>query len=188
MEQCKNQIGTFVVDYWKDDMCLDLNSVEHNLVKLSKCLNVIFLNHKEDELIWKTNPSGIFSIVSAYANSFDAHYEPYWAKAWVKGMTPKVNIFFWILLQNKILTLDNLKKRGFIIINRCVLYKNDGESVDHITLHFPFTKKLWDKVCSLLNVEWVFPYTIQLFFTSWTSSSKNALIVKLWDFILPYLC
>ena len=115
MEQCKNQIGTFVVDYWKDDMWVDLNSVDHNLVELGKCLNVFFLNHEEDDLIWKTNPSGMYSIASTYANSFDNHDEPCWPKAWVKGMTPKVNIFFWILLQNKFLTLDNLKKRGFII-------------------------------------------------------------------------
>ena len=129
----------------------------------------------------------MLSISSTYANSFDVHDEPCWAKAWVKGMTPKVNIFFWILLQNKILTLDNLKKRGFIIINRCLLCKNDCESVNHITLHCPFTKMLWDKVCNLLNVDWVFLATIQLFFTSWKAPSKNALIVKLWDFILPYL-
>ena len=74
------------------------NSMDHNLAKLSKCLHAFFLNHKEDDLIWKTDPSGIFSIASAYANSFDVHDEPYWAKAWVKHMTPKVNIFFWILL------------------------------------------------------------------------------------------
>ena len=119
-----------------------------------------FLNQNEDELIWKNDPSGVFSIGSAYDDSFDDYEEPCWAKAWVKGMKPKVNIFFLIHLQNKFLTLDNLKKRGIIIINRCVLCKNDGESVEHITLHCPFTKKIWDKICSLLNAEWVFPSTI----------------------------
>ena len=84
----------------------------------------------------------------------------------MKGMTPKVNIFFWILLQNKVLTIDNLIKRGFVIINRCALCKKDGESVDHITLHYPFTRKIWDNICSLLNVECVFPSSIQIFFTS----------------------
>ena len=97
----------------------------------------------------------------------------------MKGMPPKVNIFFWILLQNKILTLDNLKKRGFIIVNRCVLCKNDGETVDHIMLHLSFTKKLWDKVCRLLKVDWVFHATIQFFFTNWMAPTMNASIVKL---------
>ena len=105
----------------------------------------------------------------------------------MKGMTPKVNVYFWILLQNKVLTVDNLIKRGFIITNRCALCKNDGESVDHITLHCPFTRKIWDNVCRLLNVEWVFPSTLEMFFTSSKAPSKNVLIVKLWDFILWYV-
>ena len=106
----------------------------------------------------------------------------------MKGLTPKINIFFWILLQDKILTLDNLVKKGFIIINRCALCKNDYELVNYITLHCSFNKKLWDWVCDLLNMDWVFPITIQLFFTSWKPPSKNVLILRLWDFILPYLC
>ena len=78
-------------------MWLDLKRVNDNLVDLNKCLNVVFLSQKEDDLIWKLDPSGIFSISSAYANSFDLYEEPCWAKAWVKGLTPKINIFFWIL-------------------------------------------------------------------------------------------
>ena len=36
-----------------------------------------------------------------------------WAKAWIKALIPKINIFFWTLLQNKNLTLDHLQKRYF---------------------------------------------------------------------------
>ena len=51
MEQCKNQFGTFVGDYWKDDMWVNLHRVDHNLGELGKCLNAVFLNHEEDVLI-----------------------------------------------------------------------------------------------------------------------------------------
>ena len=51
MEKCKNQIGTFVANYWKDDIWVDLNSVDQNLVELGKYLNAVFLNHEEDDLI-----------------------------------------------------------------------------------------------------------------------------------------
>ena len=108
--------------------------------------------------------------------------------AWVKGMTPKINIFFWILLQNKILTLDNLKKRGFFIVNRCVLCKNDEELVDHIMLHCPFSSMVWDKIWYIMSMDWVPHATIQLFFLSWKAPSKNHLSIKLWDLILPYFC
>ena len=118
-------------------------------------LNACCLNHEEDVLIWKKDPSGVYSIVSAYVNSFEDYDVPCWAMAWVKGMTPKINIFFWIILQNKILTLDNIKKRGFFIVNQCGLCENDEESVDHIMLHFSFNTKVWDKIWSLMNMDWV---------------------------------
>lgn len=73
------------------------------------------------------------------------------------------------------------------MINRCVLCMNDGESVDHIILHFLYSKKVWDDLFKLINVDWVFPPTIQLFFSSWKAPSKNTLIGKLWDFIMPYV-
>ena len=77
---------------------MDLYRVDSNLVELSKCLNVFFLNKNEDELTWRNDPSGFFSIASAYVDYFADYEEPCWAKAWMKGMTPKVNIFFWIIL------------------------------------------------------------------------------------------
>ena len=35
----------------------------------------------------------------------------------------------------KILTIDNLRKRNLIVINRCCLCKLDGETIDHLLLH-----------------------------------------------------
>ena len=164
MEQCKNQFGTLVSDYWKDDFWVNLLRVDLNLAELAKCLNTCYLKHEDDVFIWKENPSGMYSTLLAYANSFEDHDVPCWAMAWVKDMTPKVNIFFWILLQNKILTLDNLNKMKFLIVNRCALCENDEESMDHIMLHCPYTKLVWDKIWSLMNVDWVSQTTIQLSF------------------------
>ena len=99
-----------MADYWNDYDWVDLFGLDPNLADLRKSLNYFFLNHKEDEIIWGSEPNGFFSVASAYVDSFVNHDEPCWAKVWMKGMTPKVNIFFWILLQNKVLTLENLIK------------------------------------------------------------------------------
>ena len=61
--------------------------------------------------MWKDNPNVQFSVSSLYRKRYDECQEPIWAKAWFKGMTPKINIFFQILLQDKIFTIDNLKKK-----------------------------------------------------------------------------
>ena len=112
MEQCKIQFGNLVSDYQRNDSWVNLLSVDLNLAELAKCLNAYCLKHDDDVPIWKKDPFGGYSISSAFSFSFEDFEAPCWALAWVKGMMPKINIFFWILLQNKILTLDNLKKRG----------------------------------------------------------------------------
>jgi hypothetical protein len=35
----------------------------------------------------------------------------------------------------KILTMDNLRKRHVIVVDRCCMCKRNGESVDHLLLH-----------------------------------------------------
>ena len=38
--------------------------------------------------------------------------KPIWAKAWIIGLTLKLNIFLWLLLQDKVPTLGNMAKKG----------------------------------------------------------------------------
>lgn len=123
-----------------------------------------------------------------YANAFEDYQALSWAKAWFEGMTPKINICFWILLKDKILTPDNLMKRGMNLVSRCYLCKEVEESVNHLTIHYSYTKRLWEMICGLSDLVWVSLLTIQDFFKGWKYPSRNTLIMKLWDFILPFLC
>jgi hypothetical protein len=42
----------------------------------------------------------------------------------------------------RVLTIDNLRKRNLIVINRCCLCKSDGETIDHL-LHCEIACSLW---------------------------------------------
>ena len=75
-------------------------------------LNAIIINNKRVEVIWGDNLNGQYFVTSGYFSLWDRMEKPIWAKAWTSSLTPKINIFFWLLLQDKILTLDNLAKRG----------------------------------------------------------------------------
>ena len=112
MMWCKIIFGSLVADYQDGENWVDFTMLDVSSKDLNKLLNVFFLDNDEDSLIQKDNPNGQFSVSSLYRFSFDECQEPIWAKAWFKGMTPKINIFLWILLQDKILTIDNLKKKG----------------------------------------------------------------------------
>ena len=72
----------------------------------------MILNNNMDEMIWEGNTNGLYSIASSYFSLWNMMEKPIWDKAWMTSLTPKINIFFWLMLQEKILTLENLAKRG----------------------------------------------------------------------------
>lgn len=142
MVQCKSFFGSDTVDYWEGDKWVDLTRVDDSLNELNKMLNFVFLVNEEDSLIWNFNPNGLFFVSSLYGYTFEDYHEPHWAKAWFKGLSPKVNIIFWILLEDKILITDNLKNKGLSLVSRCYLCKQLEESVNHFTIHCSYTRNL----------------------------------------------
>jgi hypothetical protein len=68
---------------------------------------------------------GTFTIKEAYGLKAQFHLQPkdkIWSVIWKSNLWPKVNIFLWLLVQNRILTWDNLRKRGFIGPSTCPLF------------------------------------------------------------------
>jgi hypothetical protein len=52
-----------------------------------------------------------------------------------------------------ILTWDNLVKRGFVGPDRCVLYGEEAESIDHLMVNCSFTKEVWSFVLQFLHIK-----------------------------------
>jgi hypothetical protein len=63
----------------------------------------------------------------------------------------------WSAALGKILTLDNLRKRHVIVINRCCMCKKIEESMDHILQHCNVTSALWNTLFSHFGMLWVMP-------------------------------
>ena len=95
----------------------------------------------EDKMIWNTDSSGQFKVSTLFVSREKGNI-PYWSQAWIKGLIPKINIFYWIMLQNKILTQDNLQKMGINLVNRCILCKNGLEDNDHLFLNFSYSHQV----------------------------------------------
>jgi len=56
----------------------------------------------------------------------------------------KIKLFLWLVLQRKILTWDNIRRRGFLGPSRCQLCEAQEETIEHLLNNYPFTSRLWD--------------------------------------------
>eukprot|EP00253_Pinus_taeda_P022049 PITA_22049 len=79
-----------------------------------------------------------------------------WDRVWQPGIWPKVSNFLWLLSKRRILTWDNLKKRGFISSSRCPNCNLNSESILHLIETCPLATQLWEKTdqCFLFWVLW----------------------------------
>lgn len=93
-------------------------------------------------MIWGDNSCGNYSVASRYMALWSSKERPPWSKAWIPGLTPKINIFYWLALQNKILTQDNLLKRDQILPSRCSLCKNQLETGNHLFIYCTFSREV----------------------------------------------
>ena len=139
---CFRRFGPKVNDYRNDQGWFDLASISQDLKPLMYMLNSIILNNKDDDLVQSANSSGTYSVVFGYLSLQNIMEKLVWAKVWTPGLIPKINIFLWLMLQEKILTLDNLIRRGQYILNWCILCKDNLESVDHMFIHCPYSSEV----------------------------------------------
>jgi hypothetical protein len=61
----------------------------------------------------------------------------------------------WTASLGKILTLDNLRKRGLTVVDWCCMCKKSGESINHLLLHCEVARTLWSVLFTLFDVLWV---------------------------------
>lgn len=78
---------------------------------------------------------------------------PYWfSKIWAWNISLKLVCFGQLVWKNKILTWDNLCKRGLFGLGRCVMCKNELENVRYLFLICLFAIYIWNGVMKILNI------------------------------------
>ena len=65
--------------------------------------------------------------------------------------------------------MDQLKRRGFSLANRCLLRRKDEENIEHLLLHCPMVWGIWSFLLMFVGVAWVPPWLIKDWFFVWKS-------------------
>ena len=90
-----------------------------------------------------------------------------------------MSFFTWEACWGKVLTLDQLQKRGWTLVNRYALCK-ELETIDHILLHCDKTRVLWQLVFSSFGIQWVIFEMIRETLLGWPNSFVGRRRVKAW--------
>ena len=63
-----------------------------------------------------------------------------------------VGFFAWEASWGRILTLDQIKRKGRALTNKCFLYEEEEETVEHLLLHCTKAKVLWNLFLAIVGV------------------------------------
>ena len=78
------------------------------------------------------------------------------------------------------LTPDHIKMRGRALANRCFLYGEEEETVDHLLIHCTKARLLWDLLLAIFGVPWVFPLSVRETLLPWRGTFVGKKRKKAW--------
>ena len=99
---------------------------------------------------------------------------------YIRIVPTKVCFFAWEAFWGKVLTLDQLKKRGRCLANRCFLRCEEKESIDHILIQRSKARVLWELLFALFGVTWVLPYSVRDTLSGWSGFNMGKKHRKVW--------
>ena len=89
-------------------------------------------------------------------------------------------MFTWKVWWGKVLTVDQLKRRGFQLTNRYPMCKAEEQNLDHLFLYCSSIWGFWDHFTALSGVDWVCPLQIKDLMMGWSTFPIRKEAKKLW--------
>lgn len=200
--EAKNFNSLYDISLWDQNSWLtwkDLpipNNLRDQLADLKISLSGSTPINKEarDRFIWDPT-GGNFIVKDGYkllqASSTISNWNLCTA-VWKSECLPKVKLFNWTLLKGKILTAENLKKKGIHGPSICCLCRAKEESSHHLFLTCPYAQSCWNQITSPLNIRETLDQLPTLH-KNWEKCyphprKSKAIITRLWKCIPSTLC
>ena len=135
---------------------------------------------QEDRLILKETRPDVFSVRLMYRKLMHSLPTDFPRRSiWNPIVPPKLGFFAWEASWGNVLTLDQLKRRGISLVNRCFLCEEE-ETIDHLLIHCSRAKMLWNLFLAIMDYNWVFPLTVRQSLLAWQSDSVGKKRKRVW--------
>lgn len=152
LNQAKNPFSSDQSNYWlmaEDIGLMGMDGLDWNAYVAGLSSTGITLTSQLDRLRWSWCDSGgeptTKTAYLAYASTMQVDTRQWWHTVLWKWNAPlKILCFMWLILMNKVLTMDNYMRRGGMGPNVCLLCLQSAETIEHLFVHCPTTLQLWD--------------------------------------------
>jgi len=144
---------------------------------------------------FRWDPTGSsYNIKSGYQficnNTYQTPVWNQWRTIWKCEAIPKVKFFIWLLLKGRILTSENLRKRGIHGPSICPNCCSEEETIHHLFLDRIFAKKCWTIMSNLGNITWQPQQNIAETIQDWRRNcpwkdKRSKIVKRTWD-IIPH--
>jgi len=134
---------------WKNIDCRNNIHLKNKVEELKKMAEQrkILVSKGQDQLRWGNNQEGTFNLKESKGILLELNpqvLDKIWQKFWRYQGWMKIKIFMWSVYDRKILTWDNIRKRGVLGPSRCLLCGEQEETMEHLLNNCYFTSWLWD--------------------------------------------
>ena len=157
-------------------------------IKLQK--KKIDRRNRSDQLRWGYGNYGNFNIKEASGlerGDYNTPAEKKWSRLWNLGLWPKITLFIWLLMKGRILTWDNLRRRGMTEPSKCVICNVAEETMDHLLNQCSWSSRMWREGMERFYQTRRDPGTILEILILWESKTfKNPIVRCLWELLLGF--
>ena len=121
---------------------------------LEQIIRGVTLSQEIDSLIWQYEIKGKYTSSTMYnVVNFRGITPVYIPAVWKIIVPPRVNIFLWLFANNKLMSKDNLLKRGIEKSPEC-MFCTESESIQHLFFDCVVAKLIWEQIASFFNRNW----------------------------------
>lgn len=175
-----NEYGKTIAEIWDGFTlkCIFRRNLNDHLyqmwLEVIELVSTIQISPVEDEMVWQFSSKGTFTTQSLYKIvNFRGISQVHIPAVWGLKIPPRVQMFLWLLMNNRTLTRDNLAKRQKLKDETC-LFCEEKETCQHLFFDCAVARRLWQVVSDITGIATV--TDLECIGRFWLSNKQNSLL------------